>query len=335
MKSKSKFNIGLIGCGYWGNKLLKIFLKSDDINSITCTDQNYSREIRSNNISIKILPISYSNKILSDQSIDIVFIASPSSTHYAYSMIALKHRKHVFVEKPGVLALAEANKLLKLLYCQIFHIDYTYLFSSEINFLQKLVNNNKLGSIKAYNAFRMGPGKYQPDCDVIWDLGSHDISILYFLFGKPQSVSCKNEYIFKTKNCDNAVIDISYKDFTARINLSWIYPKKTRIISVVGSRGMVCFDDTKKQNSLEYYLFADSTENYQEINNILINTKKNMQKFKSSNQTPLERSYQYFINCIRHQKESISNIRFGIEVTKILEAAVYSGQNKGKKVLFK
>ncbi|MBO4919349.1 MAG: Gfo/Idh/MocA family oxidoreductase [Erysipelotrichaceae bacterium] len=51
-------------------------------------------------------------KILSDEKIDVIYIALPNALHYEYALKALKHGKHVILEKPFTVFYKDAKKLI-------------------------------------------------------------------------------------------------------------------------------------------------------------------------------------------------------------------------------
>ena len=51
-------------------------------------------------------------EILSDEKIDVIYIALPNALHYEYAMKALKHGKHVILEKPFTVFYKDAKKLI-------------------------------------------------------------------------------------------------------------------------------------------------------------------------------------------------------------------------------
>lgn len=51
-------------------------------------------------------------RILSDDQIDAIYVALPNSLHYEYAMKALKHGKHVILEKPFTVSYKAAKKLI-------------------------------------------------------------------------------------------------------------------------------------------------------------------------------------------------------------------------------
>lgn len=52
--------------------------------------------------------------LLSDQNVDLVYIASPNSMHYEQAYQTLQHGKHVVCEKPFTSTLQEAETLIAL-----------------------------------------------------------------------------------------------------------------------------------------------------------------------------------------------------------------------------
>lgn len=51
-------------------------------------------------------------EILSDEKIDVIYVALPNALHYEYAMQALKHGKHVILEKPFTVFYKDAKKLI-------------------------------------------------------------------------------------------------------------------------------------------------------------------------------------------------------------------------------
>ena len=51
-------------------------------------------------------------EILSDEKIDVIYIALPNALHYEYALKALKHGKHVILEKPFTVFYKDAKKLI-------------------------------------------------------------------------------------------------------------------------------------------------------------------------------------------------------------------------------
>jgi predicted dehydrogenase len=54
------------------------------------------------------------DEVLHDKSIDAVVITTPAESHYAYARDALKHGKHVLVEKPMTTSVGDAETLVCL-----------------------------------------------------------------------------------------------------------------------------------------------------------------------------------------------------------------------------
>ncbi|MBQ6478712.1 MAG: Gfo/Idh/MocA family oxidoreductase [Erysipelotrichaceae bacterium] len=51
-------------------------------------------------------------EILNDRKIDVIYVALPNALHYEYAMKALKHGKHVILEKPFTVFYKDAKKLI-------------------------------------------------------------------------------------------------------------------------------------------------------------------------------------------------------------------------------
>src|SRR2546425_9528628 len=108
--------IGVIGAGYWGKKVVReirqiqnttgeLELHSISDNSPTMLRQCYE-EFGSLDYRIDY------KSLLSDPSLDAVFIASSNKAHYEIASAFLQHQKSALVEKPMTTTSREANALL-------------------------------------------------------------------------------------------------------------------------------------------------------------------------------------------------------------------------------
>ena len=81
------------------------------------------------------------NKIIKDEDIDLVAIATPLSTHYSLAKLALTSEKHVFLEKPMTENSIQASKLVKISkkVNKILMVGYTFVYSEPIKKIKDLL----------------------------------------------------------------------------------------------------------------------------------------------------------------------------------------------------
>ena len=86
---------------------------------------------------------------------------------------------HLLVEKPIATSMSEVEKLYQTSERQelVLMTDYTFLYNSVIQKIFKTIENNELGNLQ-YQFERSNLGPIRTDVSVIWDLLTHDISIL-------------------------------------------------------------------------------------------------------------------------------------------------------------
>ena len=77
--------------------------------------------------------------------------------------------------------------------------------------------------------FDPAPGPIRNDVNVSYDLSSHDLSILYYLFNKlPKKISSNSHAILKKNISDISNLSFKLKNFFVDINNSWLNPDKIR-----------------------------------------------------------------------------------------------------------
>ena len=180
-----KIKVSLIGYGYWGAKLARNFQNSNFFNLVSIIDTSQKNLTKAK----KDFPLVRADKnykdILKVKNISLVIIATPTNTHTEIAKFVIQQGMHVLVEKPLSLSLNEVTKLENLARRnkKLLFVDYPFLFSGSINYIKKMIDTKKYGDLIEIESFRE-QAPIRKDCNVVWDLCVHDISILNYLLNK-------------------------------------------------------------------------------------------------------------------------------------------------------
>ena len=134
-------NCTLIGYGKWGKNIFDVLKKERNLKIKSICKKNIN-DFDKSKFKGDILK-SYKKAI--NNNIDVVFIASPSETHFQIAKYALEKKKGVFVEKPVCLKNSDYIKLKKLAnkYSLTLHVDYIHLYNENLIELVKKTKMNK------------------------------------------------------------------------------------------------------------------------------------------------------------------------------------------------
>jgi len=305
-------NISIIGYGYWGEKLARNFQNSTDFNILSIVDKKKTNLInaKKNLPSIKCY-LDYKKAIKNDL-LDLVVISTPTSTHFNIAKTSLENSKHILVEKPLCLSLKqvdELNSTSKLKKKMIF-VDYPFLFSGTINYIKKIIDQNKYGKILEIESFRE-QAPVRKDVNVIWDLGAHDISILTYLLNKqPHSIQTIKKDNIKRGLCDSAYINLKYKNnLNVLIKNSWISPTKIRLIKIKFQKAILYCDENESLYKIKIYKKKDQqnwTDYLLEVPEIDLSE-------------PLSKMTSYIFNSIKKNRNYLFEKNFNRKITLLLE----------------
>ena len=220
-----KIKVSLIGYGYWGAKLARNFQNSNFFNLVSIIDKSQKNLTKAK----KDFPLVRADKnykdILKIKNISLVIISTPTKTHAEIAKFAIEQGKHVLVEKPLSLTLNEVTKLENLAKKnkKLLFVDYPFLFSGSINYIKKMIDSKKYGDLLEIESYRE-QAPIRKDCNVVWDLGVHDISILnYLLNKKPKSTKSIKIKNLNSHLADTAYLNLIYKNkLNVFIKNSWI-----------------------------------------------------------------------------------------------------------------
>lgn len=321
-------NIALVGFGYWGPNIARNIKANKNLKLHTICDM-----LDSNLAKAKTLYASSVNyekdysKLLVNKEIDLIAIATHTSSHYSLIKQALLASKDVYVEKPFTSSLEEAQDLEELAKKQnkIIHIDHIMIFHPAIQKIKDLILNDELGDILYISAIRRSLGQFRKDVSSMWDLAVHDLSIIDFLMQgqSPKEISLFGEKFYNPKE-SITFLNLKYENFLVHIESNWLSPIKERSLTIVGTKKMLVYDDLKLSDKLSVYdksvEIVEGKDIYDET--YCVRTKE----FGTycpyiENQDALYNSIEHFRKAVLDKKQSICNPAQAIRIHKILEKA--------------
>jgi UDP-2-acetamido-3-amino-2,3-dideoxy-glucuronate N-acetyltransferase len=311
--------LGLIGGGYWGKNLIREFNNCNVLHTIC--DINKEALDKYNIEYPQVITTSSWDDVLNNSMIDSVCIALPAEMHYSFAKKSLLANKDVYVEKPITLNVDEASELIQIAKDKnkILMVGHLLHYHPCIEKIKDIIKAGTIGKIKNIISNRFSLGIFRKQENVLWSFAPHDISIILNLCGDdlPTSVICCGmDHITKGVH-DVTTSILKYKDKYVNINVNWLNPYKEQILSIIGEKGMILFDDVAATNKLvlypEYIKFSSDLNSMpQPIKNNEINIVVDMSC------SPLLRECKHFIKCCETRTQPITNGEEGLRVLKVL-----------------
>lgn len=201
LHANNVIEVGLIGFGNAGQLYHAPFLNA--IEGFRLTKVRTSRQLTErtrNALPAYTQVVSTNEDILTDPAIQLVVVAAPNDLHYSLAKAALEAGKHVVVDKPFTLSVAEADELIAVAEAQqrTLTVYHNRRFSSDFRTLKKVCESGLLGRIVEFeahfdrfrNAIRHDSWKEEnkPGAGVFYDMAPHLIDQALQLFGQPQEL---------------------------------------------------------------------------------------------------------------------------------------------------
>ncbi|MCP4763033.1 MAG: Gfo/Idh/MocA family oxidoreductase [archaeon] len=342
MTDIKKFKFALIGCGYWGNNIARVFseLKENGLfkGEIILYDKIYDKAKEFSKkygfIAVKLL-----DDILTDSQIIAALIITPSSTHYNLTKQFLEAGKSVFVEKPFTLNSKKAMELVNLAKDKnkILMVGLIFRFHEGILELKRRIDLGEFGSILFLIGTKFGYHVPKEDSGVIFTLAVNDFDISCFLLDEkyPETILAqKGEYL--QINLED-IVNISLvfpNNVQGYFMESWLVPlfDRHRELYIIGSKKTAKIDYLKPNEMVIYEAEIKKEELDERI--LFKMEKSNRQKVVFEFKEPLKEEMKHFIQCISEQKTPNSDGLVGYRAVKMCELAIKSA-NLGKRINMK
>ena len=338
-----RIRVALAGLGHWGPNLAYSIVAAGGEISWLC-DQDAERLEKFAPRYQDARTSTNFESIIIDPSVEAVMIATPTSTHHSLAQAALNAGKHVLVEKPLALTSTHARELAELADAKqrVLLVGHVYQYNAIIRALKSLIDQGELGDLLYMSFTRTNLGPVRTDVNALWDLTTHDISIMTYLLNElPENVTTSGHCYLNSNVEDvvSAVFEFA-SGITAHTHASWLNPRKVRNITVVGEKKMVEVDDLNLREPIR--IFDKRVEvpppatlvgSFVEFKTLVVDGGSTTPRVATNR--PLETECVHFLECIRSGRRPISDGMNGLEVVRILEAATRSLQNNSARVRIK
>ncbi|MDV6011231.1 Gfo/Idh/MocA family oxidoreductase [Haloechinothrix sp. LS1_15] len=325
MIAPDSLHIAVVGYGYWGSKHVRVLSSKPEV-AVTVVETNELLLAEARATYPSVHGATSLVQVLSE--VDAVVVATPPASHAAIALEALRAGKHVLVEKPLATSSHEAELLIRTAATNHVHlmVGHTFEYNAAVWKLKQLIDSGELGDVHYLHTARLGLGRYQSDCNVIWDLAPHDISIISYLLDEtPHTVGVWAQRYIGQDHADVAYLrmDFSETNTQAFVHVSWLDPRRVRQVTVVGERKMAVYDDTSDERIRVYDVGVDvfpaNRLNGPHAMPVSYRTGDIVSPYIPFTE-PLSVQAGHFIECIRTGSRPNTPGERGLDVVRVLEA---------------
>jgi predicted dehydrogenase len=332
--------IAVVGAGHWGPNLIRNFHNPPRSEVVQVVDQN---EARLRQVVERYEGIATSVDVesaIADERVDALVVATPTSTHYGIVRAALEAGKHVLVEKPITTSSAEGDDLAKVAAERglTLMVGHVFVYNGGVRKVKEYLEADELGEIFYISMVRTNLGPIRVDVNAAWDLAAHDISIAnYWLESVPMAASAVGgswinagveDAVFATLRYPNGVL--------VNLHSSWLNPRKSRDITLVGHRRMLTLDDMNLTEPIRIYDKGVTDETFTPT---FIDTFASFRAgLREGSITiprvglgePLRVECDHFLDCVVGGGRPETGAPEGVAVVRVLEAIERSTHNGGR-----
>jgi len=257
-------------------------------------------------------------------------VATPAPTHVPIAKQIMLAGFPVMVEKPLALSAQDARELQAISKetGQQLMVGHLMLFHPAIVKIKELLDAGSLGKIQYIYSNRINLGTVRTEENILWSFAPHDISIFQFLTGNfPIEVVSRGASYLQTGVHDTTMTTLRYPDNVMCHNyVSWLHPFKEHRVVLIGSKGMISFDDSSEEKGLLFY-----EKGIDWVGGEPIKRDGATRTIAYGDQQPLTEELAYFVENMNGEIVR-ANAESAIEVLEVLELATSDLEGTGSSV---
>jgi UDP-N-acetyl-2-amino-2-deoxyglucuronate dehydrogenase len=335
------YGFGVIGCGRISKNHLESIQAVPGAELVAvadCDEQAVARTVDKYNCK------GYSDyrEMLANSNVKIVNICTPSGEHARIAIDAIKAGKHVLVEKPMAMSLAEADAMIAAAQEAGVKLGVVHQnrFNNAIVKLRKAIEGERFGHLTHSSAvvrwnrndeyYTQAPwrGTWAQDGGCLMNQSIHNIDLLQWMMGSVESLFAYTATnARKIEGEDVGAIVLKFKNGALGVieATTTIYPKNLEeTLSIFGSSGTVCIGGIAV-NKIEAWRFSGDDEN-----TILANQDKEPPNVYGFGHADI---IQDFMNAVTENRDPAISGEEGRKALEIILAIYHSVKYK-KEIIF-
>lgn len=307
----------VVGGGRWGKNHIRTLAELGALGGIVETDGGRRGELE------QLYPGTPVVERLEDalrQPFDGYTVATPAETHYELARAVLEAGKPVLVEKPLAITAPQARRLCAMAEERRVNlmVGHVLLFHPAVRKIKELLDAGKIGKLQYLYSNRLNLGTVRTEENILWSFAPHDISIFQFFIGEtPVEVVSRGGAFVQPHLHDTSMTVLTYPDnIVGHIFVSWLHPFKEHRLVVIGSKGMLSFEDSSESKDLLFY-----EKGIDWVQGRPIPREGPTEVIPYDRTPPLTEELRYFVERLDRRPVEIATGRSGVEVLEILERA--------------
>lgn len=307
--------ICVVGGGKWGQNHIKTLFQLGNLGGIVEANPTRLEEL------LTQYPVEGFSRVEEalENDFDGFTIAVPAPLHYEVAKKIIESGKSVLVEKPMTLSSETSQELVDLAKAKGVQlmVGHVLLFHPAIRKIKEIIDSDELGNLYYLYSNRLNLGTVRTEENVFWSFAPHDISVLDYFVGHPaEKIESKGSKFLQENVYDVTITQLDYpNNIHAHIYVSWLHPFKEQRLVVIGSKGMISFDDATAEKEIKFY---DKRIDFEK--GIPVKVENPTKIIPYDQKQPLTEELKYFIEHL-DQTIEIANGQSGLEVVKVLEEA--------------
>lgn len=256
--------------------------------------------------------------LIGDPTIDGVVLALPPRLHAEVALRVIGAGKHLLVEKPMAMTVAEAEAIVTAAEAAgvVAMTGHILRFQPASEALEAAVAAGELGRVRYVHSTRLGLGKFFAETDVMWDIAPHDLSLLLAIVGEAPVRGHLEGVSGITDVPDFAHIHLAFPSGAkSHTFVSRLSPRRERRFTVIGDKAMAVLDDIEPpETKLALYRHKVWKEN----GGVRFES-ADPEYLAIADAQPLTAELQHFLSSIRDGTSPRASVREGLEVIRALE----------------
>jgi UDP-2-acetamido-3-amino-2,3-dideoxy-glucuronate N-acetyltransferase len=316
--SEADVKVAVVGCGYWGKNLVRNFAELGALGAVV----DGRPEVAADMSAKYGAPARSYEEVLADPGIAGVVIAAPAELHAQLALKAFEAGKHVYVEKPIALSVAdgETMKAAAVKAGRQLMVGHLLRYHPAFEALLEFVQGGGIGDVRYAYSNRLSLGKFRVEENVLWSFAPHDVSMLLALMGeRPSAVRISGGAYVTPGIEDESRIDMDFASGRrAHVFTSWAHPFKEQRLVVVGSTGAAAFEDSLSgPDKLRVWRHSIDTSGREPIP-----VKAEPEHLPFGNGEPLRQECAHFISCCATNTTPRTDADEALAVLSVMTGAV-------------